>query len=65
MFAPEKPYTVYPTKDWFSDSRDTLDYGREYDLNKSFFDQFDELLKSVPQIALLQVGSENCDYNNF
>ena len=65
MFSPDKPYKVYATKERFSDKRDAIEYGREFDFNKSFFQQFDELLKSVPQIALLQVGSENCDYNNF
>jgi hypothetical protein len=63
-FAPEKTYTVYETKERFSDARDATDYGRDYDPTQTLFAQFDALLHTTPQISLLGVGNENCEYNN-
>jgi hypothetical protein len=72
MFSPDpakdgagKPYTVYATQERYADTRDARDYGRDVDFSQPFFSQFDALLRSVPQIALLSVGNENCEFNNF
>ncbi len=65
MFAPDKEYTVYSPVERYSDARDAREYGAERNSSQSFFSQFDVLLHRVPQIALLGVGNENCDYNNF
>ncbi len=65
MFSPDKEYTIYATSQRYADTRDAIEYGRDFDVSKSFFEQFALLLKSVPQISLLGVGNENCDFNNF
>lgn len=42
-----------------------MDYGQAYDPTRSFFEQFHELRKKVPKIALMNdngVGSTNCEY---
>ena len=65
IYSPDKPYKVYKFEERRSDARDPLDYGRDYDPNKSFFKQFDELLKAVPHIALRFTNSENSEYTNM
>jgi len=65
IYSPDKPYKVYDFKERRADNRDPLDYGRDYDPNKSFFQQFDELLKAVPHISLRLTNSENSDYTNL
>lgn len=41
-----------------------MNYGQEYTFNKSFFSQFDELIKNVPLFSLSIFNSEDCDYTN-
>ncbi len=65
IYSPDKPYKVYDQEIWWSDSWDVMDYGRDFDFNRSFFSQFDDLLKAVPKRALVKWNwSENCDYVN-
>jgi len=40
-----------------------MDYGRDFDFSKPFFQQFEELQHTVPQAAALQLNNENCEYN--
>jgi len=65
MYAPESLYTIYCRDCWWSDKWDALNYGREFDFNRPFFEQFYELLKAVPKCNLLIFNNiENCDYCN-
>jgi hypothetical protein len=64
IYSPDKPYKVYDQKIWRSDSRDPMDYGRDFDFSKPFFQQFSELLHEVPLFSLSVVNSEDCDYTN-
>ena len=66
MYHPSAPHVVYCPKCWWSDAWDWRDYGRDFDESKSFFEQFGELLKTVPLCGLsinssTTVGSP---YNN-
>ncbi len=63
--APDKPYKVYKKDVWWGDSWDARDYGRPFDFNRTFFDQFNDLLKAVPWIDLLVDKTVNSDYTNF
>lgn len=65
MYAPDKSYTVYCCDCWYGDGWDPLSYGRTYDETRPFFDQFYELLKVVPRIALFQIRTVDSDYANF
>ena len=67
FIAPEKPYTVYCQKYWWSDSWDALQYGRDYDLNRPFFDQFRELLQDVPAASFSSnfTTMVNSEYSNW
>ncbi|MDD5770546.1 MAG: hypothetical protein PHE25_06250, partial [Candidatus Gracilibacteria bacterium] len=50
---------------WWSDNWNPLDYGKDFDFNRGFFEQFGELMRDVPQIALLNSNRENTYYANF
>ena len=65
MYSPNKPYTVWCHDCWFSDDWDSRDYGRDYILGKPFFEQFHELWKVVPKVALIHVRSVNSEYINI
>ena len=54
--APEKKYVVYCSKCYWSGKWDELSYGREYDMSRNFFEQFQEFIHIVPVPAL------NVDY---
>jgi hypothetical protein len=63
IYSPDKSYTIYRQDEWWSDSWNPLDYGQEYDFNRPFFEQFDDLLKKVPRYATLNKNCENCDFS--
>ncbi len=62
LFAPDTPFTVYCSPCWWSDKWDAATYGRDYDFNKSFFEQLYDLQKSVPYQATNLRNSTNCRY---
>ncbi|EKD44677.1 MAG: hypothetical protein ACD_71C00047G0001 [uncultured bacterium (gcode 4)] len=39
-----------------------MEYGRDFDFKRSFFEQFGELIKDVPRAHLISIGNENCEY---
>ena len=57
-------FPVYTQEEWFSDVWDPMKYGREYDFNKPFFEQFRELSNSVPKPAKSATGGVNSEYSN-
>ncbi len=61
----KQPYPVFCNKCWWSDKWYALDYGHNFDFDRPFFDQFIELQKEIPQIAMMNdngVVSENSEY---
>jgi hypothetical protein len=36
VYSPDKPYKVYEQDIWWSDKRNPLDYGRDFDFSKTF-----------------------------
>lgn len=64
MYSLDKPYSVYTKDKWYSWDWDGCDYGRDFDENKSFFEQFRQLRQEVPVVALNVVNSENSEFNN-
>ncbi len=65
MFSPDKPYKVYKYEFWWSDQWDAMEYGRDFDFSKPFFEQFDDLLKAVPWPNLIWMQNINSPYINF
>ncbi|MDD5623617.1 MAG: hypothetical protein PHI23_02830 [Candidatus Peribacteraceae bacterium] len=65
VHGPEATYPVYCLKCWWGDGWDPSSYGKPFDPDRSFIEQFGALLGVVPQIAMMNddgVGSENCEY---
>jgi len=62
----DTPYKIYCPQCWWSDKWDPFSYGRDYDFSRSFFDQFDELWRQVPQASLETdyATLENSEYTN-
>lgn len=64
LYAPELPLTVYHHDEWWKDGWDPLAFGRSFDFNRPFFDQFSELMTAVPRPSIHVIGNENCEYVN-
>jgi len=65
MYAPDTPYVAYCIECYQSDKWDPLEYGRDYDFSKSFFEQFGALMRAVPRRTLYQDFAANSDYTNW
>src|SRR3989338_1678695 len=67
LFSLDSPYTVYCNKCWWSDNWDPKSYGVDYDFSRPFFMQFMEMVKKVPQMAIVNddcIASVNCEYTH-
>ncbi|MFH1388105.1 MAG: hypothetical protein ABIG88_02260, partial [Patescibacteria group bacterium] len=54
---------VYDQKIWNSDKWNPMEYGKDYDFDKPFFEQYRELIKVIPWPSkFFDVGSVDCDY---
>ena len=62
--SPDKPFKVYKTETWWGDDWDPMQYGRAYNPQKSFFEQFGELQREVPRMALIIANNETSPYIN-
>ena len=66
IYSPDSKYKVFDQKEWRSDKWNPLDYGRDFDFSKSFFEQFNEFLKNIPLPSLItfwnNINSEYCNY---
>ncbi|MFH0818464.1 MAG: hypothetical protein V1898_00530 [Patescibacteria group bacterium] len=65
QYKPDTGLTVYCRDCWWSDKFNPLDYGQEFDFNKDFFKQWHELILKTPQIAVLDLKSENSAYTHL
>jgi len=63
-FPPQVKAKIYEVEYWKSDAWDPMEYGREYDFSKTFFEQFYELLYVVPWPSRAIQGLVNSDYSN-
>lgn len=64
VYSPDKPYLVYKNDYWHSDQWDGKKFNQDFDFNKPFFEQFNQLLLQVPQLARSAVGNQNCEFVN-
>lgn len=63
-YPPDSPFTVYTNAVWWGDTWDATEYGRDYDFNRPFFEQFADLQRVVPREGTSIFQSENADYNS-
>lgn len=66
QYHADQPFPVYSPAAWWSEDFDATHYGRDFDFSRDFFEQFAELKRSVPHLALFNTEGtmENSDYNN-
>lgn len=55
-------FPIYARNEWVSDAWDPMDYGKEYDFSRSFFEQFGELRAGVPHSHQQGVKNVNCEW---
>lgn len=63
-FSEESGIAVYERDYWWSDAWDPKSFGRNYDFSKPFFQQFRELLLSIPLPNLFNSKVVNSTYTN-
>ncbi|MCX6724152.1 MAG: hypothetical protein NT155_03230 [Candidatus Staskawiczbacteria bacterium] len=63
-FSPEKNMVVYDNKYWWSDQWDPMDFGRDYDFSKTFFEQWRDFRNKFPFQSVSNSHNVNSDYCN-
>ena len=68
-YSPKSLYTVVSQEYYNSDNWDAKDFALEYDFEKPFFDQLEELFLSVPKpatfLSLVDGQNINSEYSNY
>ena len=62
------PIKVYDLEYWNSDNWDPMEFGKDYDFSRPFFEQFRELMQSVPwpsKSVQFMVNSDYCDQAGY
>lgn len=63
QFSENNPVKVYDNSYFNSDNWEALDFGRDYDTQKSFFKQLHEFWLAIPQQTIFRdPASVNCEY---
>lgn len=62
VFSPENAQNVYDQKEWWGDSWDGTQNGKEIDFSKPFLEQVKQVWQEVPDMALLNIRPVNSDY---
>lgn len=65
-YPADAPFPVYCQKCWWSDRWNPLEYGRDVDFSRPFFDQIKELFWTVPALSIMNddgVGSVNSEWS--
>lgn len=65
FYAPNAPVVVYDRSIWWGDSWDPMEYGRDSDFSRPFFEQYDELQRVVPHFSLHNINPVNSEYVNL
>lgn len=51
IYSEDKPIKVFDNDHWYSDAWNPMDYAKDFDFNRTFSEQFEELWRDVPQLA--------------
>ncbi|MBU0668310.1 hypothetical protein KJ835_04280, partial [Patescibacteria group bacterium] len=65
IYSSNKPYPVYCQDCFWSDNWDPMEYGMKFDFSRPFFEQFNDLLRKTPRLAIINKQSQNSDYCNY
>ena len=65
VYPEDSKFKVYCRECFSSDNWDAIDYSKNFDFNKNFFEQYIELYNSVPRAGIVKQGfSINSEYTN-
>ena len=64
IYSPDKNLVVYDHKYWWSDEWNPINFGRDYNFSKPFFQQFKEFRDNFPLQALSNSNAINSDFCN-
>lgn len=64
IYREDVPFPVYEQEYWKSDSWDSTSYGQDFDFSRTFFEQYEDLRRLVPHLAMVNSNSENSEYTN-
>jgi len=65
VYGEDSKYKVYCRECFNSDNWDPVEYKKDYDFNKTFFEQYIELFNSVPKPGIIKQGFDiNSEYTN-
>ena len=62
--SPRIPVKIYEKEYWWSDAWEPMDYGRDYDFSRPFFEQFRDLMYAVPWPSRNIKDLVDSDYSN-
>ncbi|MFH0819080.1 MAG: zinc-ribbon domain containing protein [Patescibacteria group bacterium] len=65
QYHPNSKLNIYCEKCYWQDDWAGQDYGRNFDFNKSFSEQFYILMLEVPKMAMIHTESENSEYSHL
>jgi hypothetical protein len=66
IVSPDKPYKAYCRECFYGDRWDPMKFGRDFNFNQSFFDQFKDLILDAPALTINhQRENENCEFTNL
>jgi len=65
IYPEDTIFPVYDHEYFFSDKWDPMQYGRDFDFNKPFFEQFHDLMQVVPHLMTYSIANENAEYGNL
>ncbi|MBT7736878.1 hypothetical protein HN709_04265, partial [Candidatus Peregrinibacteria bacterium] len=64
LYPPDTPFKIIDQDEWWDDSFDATEYGRDYDFSRPFFEQFRDLQRDVPRWSRIFMNCENSDFTN-
>ena len=64
-YPQESKQVVYCPECWYSDKWSPLNYGRDFNFDRSFFEQFKEMYQEVPTLSLDMINCENSEYVSY
>jgi hypothetical protein len=65
VYPPDRTkFKIWKNSEWRKDDWNPLDFGRDFEFSKPFFEQFEKLLEAIPRQASNTTMNENSDYCN-
>ncbi|MFA5076666.1 MAG: hypothetical protein WC480_04615 [Patescibacteria group bacterium] len=64
IVAPDSSYQVFSNEYWYSDQWDGLNYGRDYNPEQPFFEQYYKMAVAVPRLYAFAFQNINSEYSN-